>query len=596
MNFNRPVITHVSQLEEFSSWRDYKRGLRELVLLEAPRSVVAEYKYQAARECFLAFCDIMKAGDLKVAEFHEIIGSGFEDLANRRYKRLIVSCPPRSGKSMLATMFLAWLLGRDQKTQHVIASYGASLSFKFHRETVQMLKSKEFKRIFPEWQGFSPDSKYDMVGGGYILATSIGGVLTGFTAGTTDMDSPGVGAMIIDDPLKSSDSKQALDNLESWWQEQASTRRTNHFCQMVIATRFHEKDLHGVLMDGDGFLDFEGNGPEWIADGKDFGWRWINISGLCEDPENDPLGRQLGESHWPENSAFSVPMLESQKKIMGSFKFAALYQGVPVASEGQIVKSSWVEIIEEEDCPDLDVVWFGVDCAFSEREMADESAICVAGISTRTPDIVYIRDIVKGKWGFPDLIESVKQQYAFYKAKVLCIEKAASGHSLIQMLKREARIPIEEMRPLKSKTTRLQAVCPLLENSRVKLVRGLWTDPFVKELTSFPYVRHEDSLDAMVWALTYYSLKLDTIDRGIQESIIQNRKWSGDLRRPAFSDGASYGNLFEDKGSALGGRRMPGGGNLNDPDYQSANTPNQGLFRGGRSRSLRGGSGYNLWD
>ena len=587
MTFQHPSITHASQLEEKSRWRKYKRGIRELELLEAPRSVVQEFRHKAARDCFLAFCDIMKNGDLKVAPFHEIIASAFEDLFERRYRRLIISCPPRSGKSMLSTMFLAWLIGKDEKTQHILASYGATLSQKFHREAVVMMKTPSYKKIFPEFSGFNRDSKYDLVGGGYILATSVGGILTGFTSGTIDMDSVGIGAALIDDPLKSSDSKAALDGLESWWAEQMSTRRTNHYAQVIIATRFHEKDLHGVLLDGDGLYDPEEN---------PFGWRWINIAGLCENPENDPLDRQLGESHWPENSAFSVPMLESQKKIMGSFKFAALYQGVPVASEGQIVKSSWVEIIEERDCPDLDVVWFGVDCAFSEREMADESAICVAGISTRTPDIVYIRDIVKGKWGFPDLIESVKQQYAYYKAKVLCIEKAASGHSLIQMLKREARIPIEEMRPLKSKTTRLQAVCPLLENSRVKLVRGLWTDAFVKELTSFPYVRHEDSLDAMVWALTYYSLKLDTIDRGIQESIIQNRKWSGDLRRPAFSDGASYGNLFEDKGSALGGRRMPGGGSLNDPDFQSSNTPDQGLFRGGRSRNLRGGSGYNLWD
>jgi predicted phage terminase large subunit-like protein len=587
MTFQHPSITHASQLDEKSRWRKYKRGIRELELLEAPKSVIQEFKYKAARDCFLAFCDIMKNGDLKVAPFHEIIASAFEDLFERRYRRLIISCPPRSGKSMLSTMFLAWLLGKDERTQHILASYGATLSQKFHREAVVMMKTPSYKKIFPEFSGFNRDSKYDLIGGGYILATSVGGILTGFTSGTIDMDSVGIGAALIDDPLKSSDSKAALDNLESWWAEQMSTRRTNHYAQVIIATRFHEKDLHGVLLDGDGLYD-PGENP--------FGWRWINIAGLCEDPENDPLGRQLGESHWPENSAFSVPMLESQKKIMGSFKFAALYQGVPVASEGQIVKSSWVEIIEEEECPDLDVVWFGVDCAFSEREMADESAICVAGISTRTPDIVYIRDIVKGKWGFPDLIESVKQQYAYYKAKVLCIEKAASGHSLIQMLKREARIPIEEMRPLKSKTTRLQAVCPLLENSRVKLVRGLWTDAFVKELTSFPYVRHEDSLDAMVWALTYYSLKLDTIDRGIQESIVQNRKWSGDLRRAAFSDGASYGNLFEDKGSALGGRRMPGDGSLNDPDFQSANTPDQGLFRGGRSRNLRSGSGYNLWN
>lgn len=549
MDYQKPTITCASELEEKSLWRQYLRGIRELQLMEAPRSVIQDFRYKAARECFLAFCDIMKCGDLQVVNFHEIIGSAFEDLANRVNRRLIVSCPPRSGKSMMATMFLAWLLGRDQKTQHVVASYGIALSSKFHKEAVLMMKSRDFKRIFPEWQGFSPDSKYDMLGGGYILSTSVGGVLTGFTAGTVDMDSPGVGAMIIDDPLKSSDSKQALDNLESWWAEQASTRRTNNYCQLVIATRFHEKDLHGILMDGDGLYD----------ESNPLGWRWINIAGLCEDPSKDPLERKIGESHWPENSTFTVSMLESQRKIMGSFKFAALYQGVPVAAEGQIVKNSWVDIIEEDQCPKLDIIWFGIDCAFSEKEMADESAICVVGISSRDPETVYIRDIVKGKWGFPDLIESVKHQYAFYRARTLCIEKAASGQSLIQVLKREAKIPVEEMKPLKSKTIRLQAVCPLLENGRVKIVRGLWTDTFVKELTAFPYVRNDDSVDAMVWALTYYTMKVDSASKEI-----------GNSRRGSFLRPESPYNVIGTKQILRNGRRSVfGEASYNDPDFGS---------------------------
>ena len=568
----RPVITHASQLEAHSSWRKYQAGIKQLHLLEAPRSVVAEFRHKAARECFLAFADLMKFGDLQVAEFHEIIGAAFEDVANRRYKRLIISCPPRSGKSMMATMFLAWLLGRDEKTQHVIASYGASLSFKFHREVVGMLKTPVFKKIFPEWNGFSPDSKYDMNGGGYILATSVGGVLTGFTAGTVDMDSPGVGAMIIDDPLKSSDSKQALDNLESWWQEQASTRRTNHYCQMVIATRFHEKDLHGVLMEGDGLYD---------EDLNPFGWRWINIAGLCENVREDPLGRKLGESHWPTNPTFSVPMLESQRKIMGSFKFAALYQGVPKVADGQIVKNGWIQTVDEKECPEFGVTWIAVDCAFSEKDMADETAICVASISKQDPTKIYIREIIKDRMGFPDMIEAVKQAYKFYNAKILCIEKAASGQSLIQVLRKEAKIPIEEMKPLKSKTTRLQAVCPLMESMRVYLIEDYWTDKFVKELTAFPFVRHDDSVDAFTWALTYYLMKMDVTDRGMQEAIIMNKRFKGELLR----EGVRESGVFEQ----LNARRNSFYGNdvqVNNPDYDSNDhnspDPRSPLVRGRR--------------
>ena len=579
----RPVIMRASQLEEHSSWRQYQRGLRELTLLEAPRSILSEYKHRAARDCFLAFAELMKDGNLHVVDFHEIIGSAFEDLANRRYKRLIVSCPPRSGKSMLATMFMAWLLGRDQETQHVIASYGQTLSGKFHREAIAMLKTPAFKRIFPEWKGFAPDSKYDMNGGGYILPTSVGGVLTGFTAGTVHIDAKGVGAMVIDDPLKDSTSKAALETLESWWGEQASTRRTNHWCQMVIATRFHERDLHGVLMDGDGLYDPEDN---------PMGWRWINIAGVCEDPKNDPLERKIDETHWPTNTAFTYDMLMSQKRTMGSYAFSALYQGTPVAAEGQIVRNSWIQVIEEEECPPLDVVWFGVDCAFEENEIADETVICVAGISMRDPTVVYIRDMIAGRWGFPDMVDAVKQNYAFYQAKVLAIEKAASGRSLLQVLRKEAKIPIEEMKPLRSKTVRLQAVCPLLEGGRVKLVRGEWTDAFIKELTTFPFVKHDDKTDAFTWALTYYTTNMDVTDRGLQDAIIQNRRFYGTLTREGLGDKSIFTELSRGRGRGLQG----GDSQFNSPDYTPVvddGGDTRSHFARGRRSGGRGHIGYN---
>lgn len=496
----RPVITHASQLEEFSSWRVYKRGLRELELMEAPRSVLQEYKFRAARSCFLAFADIMLDGKLQVADFHEIIGSAFEDVADFRYQRLIVSCAPRSGKSMLSQLFVAWLLGKDQTTQHIIASYGQQLSNKFHRGINGYLRHKHFNKVFPEWAGFQPDSKYDMRGGGFILATSIGGVLTGFTAGTPYEDSPGVGAMVIDDPLKGSDSRAAFEELEDWWGEQASTRRTNRWAQLVIGTRFGEKDLHGLLMDGDGLYD-ERENPK--------GWRWVNIEALCENESTDILGRKNGESHWPNNSTFTVEMLLSQKRIMGSDKFAALYQGKPTAQEGSIIKAGWISVKAPEDCPEFDITYLSLDTAFSEKETADESVIVVAGFNKKEPDNIYIREIVHGRWGFPDLLAMVQQTAKYYGARFMTIEQAASGQSLIQMLERESKIKVHGFKPLRSKTVRLQTVAPLFEAKRVHLIEGVWVDAFIKEITAFPFVPHDDKTDAVVWSLTYYAFHLD---------------------------------------------------------------------------------------
>jgi predicted phage terminase large subunit-like protein len=389
--------------------------------------------------------------------------------------------------------------------------------------------------------------------------------------------------MIVDDPLKDSTSTAALEALESWWGEQASTRRTNNWCQMVIATRFHQHDLHGVLLEADGEYD-EIENPN--------GWRWVNIAGLIETAEQrvlDPLERDLGESHWPSNTAFTVDMLMAQKKTMGSFAFAALYQGNPVAAEGQIIKDSWITRVDSSQCPGFDLTWLAVDCAFSEKEMADETAICVASISHRFPGKVFIREIITGRLGFPDLIAKVKHLYSFYDARVLCIEKAASGQSLIQMLKKEAKIPIEEMKPLKSKTVRLQAVAPLMEFARVQFVEGEWIDDFVRELTTFPFTKHDDRTDAFTWALTYFSMKLDTVDRGLQDSIIQNKRFFGELTRSGFGNSLAFPNLTSKRL-----RMFPADHNINDPDYDAIS--GEADPRSSFARGIRGGQRNIGWD
>jgi hypothetical protein len=352
---------------------------------------------------------------------------------------------------------------------------------------------------------------------------------------------------------------------------------------MVIATRFHQHDLHGVLMEADGMYDEDDNPT---------GWRWINIAGLIETAEQaseDPLERDIGESHWPSNNAFSVDMLMGQKRTMGSFAFSALYQGSPVAAEGQIIKDSWITRISASECPEFDLTWMAVDCAFSEKEMADETAICIASISHQNPTLVYIREIITGRLGFPDLIAKVKYLYSFYNVRMLCIEKAASGQSLIQVLKKEARIPIEEMKPLKSKTIRLQAVAPLMEFNRVKFIEGDWIDPFIKELTTFPFVKHDDRTDSFTWALTYYAMKLDAVDRGLNDAIMQNKRFSGSLVRSGFNDRNVFSNLSRGRL-----RMFPADHNFNDPDYDAVS--GDADTRSSFLRVIRSGQRNIGWD
>jgi predicted phage terminase large subunit-like protein len=187
------------------------------------------------------------------------------------------------------------------------------------------------------------------------------------------------------------------------------------------------------------------------------------------------------------------------------------------------------------------------------------------------------------------MIEAVKQAYSFYKAKMLCIEKAASGQSLIQVLKKEAKIPVVEMKPLKSKTTRLQAVTPYLESGRVFFLDDYWTEGFIKELTSFPFTRHDDRTDSFSWSLTYYATNMDVVDRGMQEAIIQNKRYLGDLRR----DGLSDSNVFTESSRGIGRGLRVAEQSYNSPDYDGTPQDERSFSFGLRRGGGRGRIGYD---
>ena len=519
----RPIIENASQLEEHSSWRKFQRALNELELLEAPKSTIRDFKFQAARDCFLAYADIMMDGNLKVSPFHELIAEAFHDIRDGRYPRLIVSCAPRSGKSLLSQLFISWLVGQEDKNSHIIGSYGLQLSGKFQRGILKFTKHKHFKTIFPEFSGFIEGSKNMLLAGGEVMSTSPGGALTGFTAGSHSLDSKTVGAMFVDDPLKNSDSMAALQGLETWWAEEASTRRTNRWAQVLIATRFHTRDLHGILMDGDGMYDPQDN-PQ--------GWRWLNIPAICENAPSDPLGRKVGESHWPDHPVFSIDMLKGQKKIMGSNKFAALYQGSPKSDEGSIFQPRyWVT------CGPVKgrVCWISCDTAFSEKQTADESVLTVWVMrDTEHSDKdnkFYLVEQRCGRWNFPDLLDNLKSLTRIYNPRALVIEAAASGQSLIQVIKKETKVHVHGYRPIKSKVQRLQQVLPLFEDDRVRICEGEWNEHLRKQLFDFPFVLHDDAVDSMVWGLHYASENLDGTQDDMFKATMKAQQWTNQTQR-----------------------------------------------------------------
>jgi len=399
-----------------------------------------------------------------------------EALVEGRANRLLISMPPRHGKSETVSAHgPAWFLGRFPERSVIFSSYSAELAEDFGRRVRNVLASPLHQRIFPGSQ-LSGDSaaasKLAMTAGGAYFAVGRGGALIG----------RGADWLIIDDPLK--DREEAVSptirrQMKEWFTTTAYTRLAPGGVVWVISSRWSEDDLIG-------WLQREHAGE---------GWEVLNLPALAE--ENDPLGRAEGEALWPER--YPVEVLQRMRMQIGSAAFAAVYQGRPAALEGTIFRREWWKTYRE--LPALESVVISCDSAFKAGASNDYSVLEVWGVSKTG---FFLLDLVRRRLEFPELRQVAEQLAEKWAPRAFLIEDRASGQSLIQALRRDTRLPVLPIKVSADKESRAHAVTPLLEAGRVYLPDvAPWLIDFIEELSSFPAAPHDDMVDACTQALNY---------------------------------------------------------------------------------------------
>jgi len=115
-----------------------------------------------------------------ICEHLEAVGDG-------RITRLIINIPPRHMKSLAVSVFWpAWTWLRDPSKQWLFASYAESLSIRDSVKCRRLIQSAPYQKLL---SAFKPDlsltgdqntkTRFENNSGGYRLATSVGGALTG---------------------------------------------------------------------------------------------------------------------------------------------------------------------------------------------------------------------------------------------------------------------------------------------------------------------------------------------------------------------------------------------------------------------------------
>jgi predicted phage terminase large subunit-like protein len=323
----------------------------------------------------------------------------------------------------------------------------------------------------------SPESaavnRWNTTGGGGVIAAGVGGGLTGF----------GADLLIVDDPVKDrseADSPAIREATWRWWTEVALTRLQPGAVVLLTMTRWHEDDLAGRIL---------------AAPSTDE-WTVLSLPALAE--EGDVLGRVLDEPLWPE--WFGAGALQARRAETGPRGWAALYQQRPSPEEGNIFRREWLAGRWTE-LPRLGVaVVQGVDASFGKGVASDFSAIVTVGSDGHD---LYVLDVSRGRWDFAALVGAVQREAAEWNPRAILLEDAAAGQSAIQELRRATALPIVAVKPQGSKLARAEAITGLLESGRVLFPANAlaWRDELIEELASFPSGRHDDQVDALVYAL-----------------------------------------------------------------------------------------------
>ena len=400
-------------------------------------------------------------------------------------RRLIINVPPRSLKSIAASVaFSAFILGHNPSARLICVSYAQDLASSFSRDFRTIVESAWYQRIFPMMRlAKNTEGVIETTRGGKRLATSVGGVVTGF----------GADYIIIDDPMQpnTAASETEREKVSRYYSKTLFSRLNDKVNGRIILVmqRMHEEDLTGYLLRTGG--------------GK---WRLLSIPAIATVDSLFELPR--GKVHHRVAGHVLHPAYEPQvaldelRQELSSSDFEAQYQQNPVPAEGNMVKAEWIQYYPHPPSREGGRIVQSWDTAYKGGTSNDHS-VCTTWLEQGGHH--YLLDVFREKLDFPALLKAAAELNRRFAPTHILIEEQGSGISMIQTLNQMSGAPTVGRRSKDDKRTRLDSVLGIIEGKRVHFPQDApWLAALLHELHAFPEGRFDDQVDSisqyLIWA------------------------------------------------------------------------------------------------
>ena len=393
--------------------------------------------------------------------------------------RVIITLPPRHGKTEMLKRFMAFFTGRNPHLSTIYATYSDDFSLKIKRGFMSIIESDQFKEIFPTYEASSRKQWVTTNQDGNLLFVGISGSITG----------SGGDVIMLDDVIKNAEEAR-FDGIrdaawESFTQDFMTRVQSSNSSAILNMTRRHEDDPVGRLTDPTNpYYDKE------LADK----WTIINLPALCE-VGNDIVGRNIGDPLWER---FNKTFLDDMKRL-DPVSFETIFQQQPSPETSEHFKKEAIKFYDE--LPENMTIYAFSDHAVETNKFADPSCFLVAGVDHNHN--IYIIDCLwkkmKPEVAVSEMIGIMKKYEGAIREwdmELGQIQKSIDPFLRKAMEEQDIFCSIRAVSPIKDKLTRAQSFIAMMNTGRVFFPRDAWwKEKAIREMLKFPGGRNDDFVD-----------------------------------------------------------------------------------------------------
>lgn len=384
--------------------------------------------------------------------------------------KLIVNVPPGTMKTLMISVFWpAWEWATAPHLRYLTASYAQERSLAAADNFRKIVTSDMYKRYYNCEIISDNKTHIQTSAGGFRMSTSVGGVGTGVHADRN----------IIDDAHSAEQARSDLERGRAivWHDRTISIRGASRgAANIVVMQRLHEDDLTGHLL-------------------QLGGWTHVMFPMEFEPARADPRDHRkvAGELLWPH--LFTAKIVDDLKINLAAYGTAGQLQQRPAPEGGGLFKRADAVMVDAALVPKSLMRCRFWDCAATE----DGGDWTVGLLMARDGAVVYVEDIVRGRWSAHDVDVKIAET-AVKDGKMTRVreeqEPGSAGKAICQA---RARMLVgwnyEGIPASGDKVERSLNFRAAWERGDVRVVRAPWNEAYFQELEIFPNGKHDDQVD-----------------------------------------------------------------------------------------------------